>query len=328
MRFSFEYLVKYYNIFDDIEKWSVVTYPQIKANMYEISSKGHIRRISSKNELSYRIHRGYITCQLMTNSGRSKEFRIHRLVAFAFVNGFKPDLVVNHKDGNKQNNDYKNLEWVSQYDNIEHANRMGLINHPYGEKINTTNLSNDEVAKICKCLVSNNGNVQDTHNEFPNVNESIIRNIRNKSAWRSISDSYFTNNTFDVYHLLTEPEVIKICIALIKENGNVDEVIEKLKNEMPNINKRIIDSIKNKNTYVNISDRYFNKTKFRNRLLPDDAEQISRYLKKFNGDIQKVYEIMSDNPRITMSRIKHVLDKESHVSISDKYFSKKEFSKS
>lgn len=43
---------------------------------------------------------------------------IHRLVAEYFVDGYFDGAVVNHKDGNNRNNDYSNLEWVTQKENI------------------------------------------------------------------------------------------------------------------------------------------------------------------------------------------------------------------
>lgn len=47
--------------------------------------------------------------------------RVHRLVAMAFLPN--PDNLpeVNHKDGDKGNNDVSNLEWISRHGNMQHA---------------------------------------------------------------------------------------------------------------------------------------------------------------------------------------------------------------
>lgn len=52
---------------------------------------------------------------------------IHRLVAIAFINNPDSLPVVNHIDGNKQNNQVNNLEWVTQSDNLKHAVNTGLM---------------------------------------------------------------------------------------------------------------------------------------------------------------------------------------------------------
>ena len=59
---------------------------------------------------------------------------VHRLVAEAF-HGPPPEGKpwVNHKDGNKGNNHYMNLEWMSISENIQHAHDTGLIVRPKGE---------------------------------------------------------------------------------------------------------------------------------------------------------------------------------------------------
>jgi len=53
---------------------------------------------------------------------------IHRLVAFSFVEGYDDErYCVNHIDGNKKNNNFKNLEWVTKKENSIHASKTGLL---------------------------------------------------------------------------------------------------------------------------------------------------------------------------------------------------------
>lgn len=58
--------------------------------------------------------------------GKSKDWLVARLVAITFI-GFPPKgFTVNHKDGNRLNNNIENLEWCSLEDNIKHGFITGL----------------------------------------------------------------------------------------------------------------------------------------------------------------------------------------------------------
>lgn len=66
---------------------------------------------------------GYFVVKLCNGTSETRKLmKVHRLVAVAFVEGF--DENVNHDDGNKQNNHYKNLEWSSIPNNLHHMRRQ------------------------------------------------------------------------------------------------------------------------------------------------------------------------------------------------------------
>ena len=101
---------------------------------YEINSDGDVRNIQCINKdgtyyvLKPRVSdTGYVMVSLTKpGSRRSKNKKLHRLLMLSFV-GPDPDRpVVNHKDGNKLNNDLSNLEWTTSSENNIHAIRTGL----------------------------------------------------------------------------------------------------------------------------------------------------------------------------------------------------------
>mgnify|MGYP001331346206 CR=1 FL=1 len=59
---------------------------------------------------------------------KSYDFLVARLVAATFLgNEIHTKLTVNHKDGNRLNNNIENLEWLSLADNIRHGMQNGLF---------------------------------------------------------------------------------------------------------------------------------------------------------------------------------------------------------
>lgn len=89
---------------------------------YQVSNLGNVR---GKKVLSPKINKnGYKEVSLY--NGKQKSFYIHRLVAEAFIPNGNKLPQVNHINGDKTNNCVDNLEWISNYDNIQHSIRTGL----------------------------------------------------------------------------------------------------------------------------------------------------------------------------------------------------------
>ena len=95
---------------------------------YIINKSGSV--FDKKRNRYQKLHKntdGYLCCTLTLDNNKRKTFKVHRLVAFYHVEEFKEGLEVNHKDGNKENNNSWNLEWVTHSKNIQHAWDNGLL---------------------------------------------------------------------------------------------------------------------------------------------------------------------------------------------------------
>lgn len=58
---------------------------------------------------------------------KRKNLKIHRLVALNFIDNPLSKPFVNHIDGDKLNNDIRNLEWCTPLENTTHAIENGLF---------------------------------------------------------------------------------------------------------------------------------------------------------------------------------------------------------
>ena len=100
-------------------------------SLYQISNLGNVRSftpLSKGGNLKPVYRKGYATVILRKN-GVSKIHSVHRLIAQAFIPNPLQLPYVNHKDGNKSNNDISNLEWCTHLENMRHAFKTGLIKH-------------------------------------------------------------------------------------------------------------------------------------------------------------------------------------------------------
>lgn len=100
---------------------------------YMISNTGKVMSIPRQgmkgNEPILRklslTHDGYVKVRLIYN-GKDETRRVHRLVAEAFIPNPDNKETVNHIDGNKQNNNVHNLEWIDRSEQMIHAYKNNL----------------------------------------------------------------------------------------------------------------------------------------------------------------------------------------------------------
>ena len=73
---------------------------------------------------------GYYRASLLNDDGRVKKYQVHRLVAWAFCDGYSEELVVNHIDSVRANNHFSNLEWTTHAGNSRHMVDTGRFKYP------------------------------------------------------------------------------------------------------------------------------------------------------------------------------------------------------
>lgn len=113
------------------EEWMPVNnYPN-----YVVSSCGRIMNVRTKRLLKQVVgNNGYYEVNLWKNN-KGKTSQLHRLVYSHFTDDFNLDgFVINHKDGNKLNNNIENLEKVTYSENNRHAEYV-IKTHGCGKKV-------------------------------------------------------------------------------------------------------------------------------------------------------------------------------------------------
>lgn len=137
---------------------------------YEVSNTGKVRsvtRIITFVDGRKEIYQGSMKSLnldkygyyyvILSKDNQQKTFKVHRLVALAFIPNPKNLPVVNHKDENSLNNNVDNLEWCT----IEY-------NNTYGTKIKRNVENNPQKKKIAMCNLI----TKETIKTFDSVSEA------------------------------------------------------------------------------------------------------------------------------------------------------------
>lgn len=150
-------------------------FPTFTLDDYEITQDGEVinKKWGNRKVKPQPNGKGYLRVHIA-----GKMYFVHRLVAEKYVPNPDNKPQVNHKDGNKLNNNANNLEWVTNQENRKHAVENDL--HLKGEKCPWSKLTQKAVDFIR------------THDEYSvkelaemfGVSNSHIREIRRNESWK------------------------------------------------------------------------------------------------------------------------------------------------
>lgn len=122
---------------------------------YLVSNTGEIKGVKTGKIRKKNIdHQGYyfVNISLGTRCIRPT-IKIHRAVAETFLINVNNYQVINHKDGNKLNNNIENLEWCTQKYNTQHAIQNRLADPGHGRKrVVKIDVNTNEILQIFESI--------------------------------------------------------------------------------------------------------------------------------------------------------------------------------
>ena len=162
-----------YKVSDNGEIWS---YPKTWK-----SNNGGTNNHNGKKLKGGLASTGYYQVSLTTDK-QSKNYYIHRLVAETFIANPENHPFINHKDGNKINNNISNLEWCTPQENETHALKTGL--KPSGENHGWAKLKEIDIVQIFK--LSKEGKSQTEIANIYNIKQATISCILKRKTWKKV----------------------------------------------------------------------------------------------------------------------------------------------
>lgn len=230
---------------EEVEVWKDI---EGYEGYYQISNFGRVRGvdrmipyIARGGKFTQRLQRGkvlktsvgtsgYETYHMYGESQERETIMLHRVVAKTFLENLEGKEFVNHKDGDKLNNHYSNLEWVTKSENTQHAIETGLLCHS-GEDSNLSKITEREVIEILSLRKYGKGLYTCKHiTERYGLSAGYVSELDfSKFKWRKVKELSASYDLFSIYNEVTEnwpvPEKAKRKSPV---NNLSDEVLEQI----------------------------------------------------------------------------------------------------
>ena len=165
---------------------------------YEISNSGKVRsrdRIITNNFGSFiqpgkvlagcKNKAGYVKQTLTDENKKPHTVLVHRLVAQAFLPNPYNKKNVNHKDGNKSNNNVGNLEWATDSENVKHAIDTGLLKVRKGQEIYFAKFTDEQALYIKTAVLKGDLSIKEACHMFSCCRRTISDMVKGRT-WKHI----------------------------------------------------------------------------------------------------------------------------------------------
>lgn len=177
-----------------VEKWKKLDGLVECGNHYAVSNFGNVKNINRDSKLALiKDKDGYLTVGFSFKK-KIKRYRVHRLVALAFIPNLENKPEVNHIDNVRSNNNVVNLEWSTKKENIHYAKKSGNMN---GNKMKSFekwqgNKNSSAVLdeKVIHDIVSDWNTGEYTFTSLSgkyNMSRSAISALINRKSWKHLN---------------------------------------------------------------------------------------------------------------------------------------------
>lgn len=163
------------------------------SNGYYITPSGKVyRQYNDKlfpRKPYYNKRSGYLYITIVMLSGKKQSFRLHRLVAKAFIPNPFNLQIVGHKDNNKINVVASNLYWTNNQENVQKAVDDGLLmndkgyNDSQSHPVICYDKNFNEIAKF--------GSISECHKAIGVSKSTITRHCKNQIKTKTRKGYYF-----------------------------------------------------------------------------------------------------------------------------------------
>lgn len=224
--------------------------------LYKISNYGNVK--------SYKIYKegrlmkpmkdkdGYLQIGIRDKNGNRKFYRIHRLVAQAFIPNPENYSEINHKDCDPSNNAVDNLEWCTIEYNSKYRFSHGRACHK-GEKGARATLTNQQASEIREKWNTGQYKRKDLaiiYNVTVKVIDSIINN-RNyiDESYIKLYDGSQNYTGENSSHAKLNEEQVRLIRKIYKEDKKISY---KQLGEMFNVSRKTIEGIVNRRKWKHV----------------------------------------------------------------------------